>query len=363
MEIFELMKEYEHEQVAFYSDKSLKLRAIIAIHSTALGPAMGGTRIYKYESADEALFDLLRLARAMTYKTAAGGINFGGGYLIVLEQPGMEKDESLFRGLGRFVESMKGRFIAGGDIGVTEEYMEYIKMETDYITGLPAYYGGSGDHSIMCAYGTFMGLLAAAAHRWGSNDLSGKKIVIQGYGRIGSQLAALAKTKGAEITVAEINPEKEKKAASDGFKIIPAEKIYTEKCDILAPCAVGAVISKDTSEKFQCEIIAGSANNQLLNEDDDVYLKKRGILYTPDFIINVGGMIDVSEEYLGYKNGYKADKVKRKTENIYDRVLEILNYSDQNDITTYEAGIHFARKRIESIKKIKGHIPTRRQQL
>lgn len=357
MEIFELMKEYEHEQVAFYSDKSLKLRAIIAIHSTALGPAIGGTRIYKYESVDEALFDLLRLARAMTYKTAAGGVNFGGGYLVVLEQPEMEKNESLFRALGRFVESLKGRFIAGGEIGVTEEFMEYIKMETDYITGLPAYYGGSGNHSYMCAYGTFIGLLAAAAHRWGSKVIAGKKIVVQGYGRIGSQLAAMAKEKGAEIIVAEIDPEKANKAAADGFKTIPAEKIYTEKCHILAPCAVGAIISEETSAKLQCEIIAGSANNQLLHEDDDIYLKKRGILYAPDFIINVGGIIDVSEEYLGYKNGYKEEKVKRKTENIYDRVLEILKYADQNDVTTHEAGIRFARRRIESIKKIKGHVP------
>lgn len=357
MEIFELMKEYEHEQVAFYSDKSLKLRAIIAIHSTALGPAIGGTRIYKYESVNEALFDLLRLARAMTYKTAAGGVNFGGGYLVVLEQPEMEKNESLFRALGRFVESLKGRFIAGGEIGVTEEFMEYIKMETDYITGLPSYYGGSGNHSFMCAHGTFMGLLAAAAHRWGSKVIAGKKIVVQGYGRIGSQLAAMAKEKGAEVFVAEIDPEKANKAAADGFETIPAERIYTEKCHILAPCAVGAIISEETSAKLQCEIIAGSANNQLLHEDDDIYLKKRGILYAPDFIINVGGIIDVSEEYLGYKNGYKEEKVKRKTENIYDRVLEILKYADQNDVTTHEAGIRFARRRIESIKKIKGHVP------
>lgn len=354
MEIFELMKESNHEQIAFYTDKSVKLRAIMAIHSTALGPAIGGTRIYKYKSVENALFDLFRLSRAMTYKTAAGGVNFGGGYMIVVEQPGMEKNEPLFRALGRFIESLKGRFIAGAEIGVTEGSMEYIKMETDYITGLPAYYGGSGNHSYMCAYGTFMGLLAAAKHRWGSDDITGKKIVVQGYGRIGSDLAWLAKEKGGDVVVGDIDPGRAKKAADDGFKTAAADNLYTEKCDIFAPCAVGAVITPETAEKFQCEIISGSANNQLLNENDDIHLKKRGILYTPDFIINAGGIIDVSEEYLGYKSGYKKEKVQRKTEGIYDRVLDILKAAEDGDITTNRAAVNHALKRIEAIKQISG---------
>jgi len=357
MEIFELMKESNQEQVAFYTDKSVKLRAILAIHSTALGPAIGGTRIFKYESAENALFDLFRLSRAMTYKTAAGGVNFGGGYMIVVEEPGMKKNEPLFRALGRFIESLKGRFIAGAEIGVTEEFMEYIKMETDYITGLPAYYGGSGNHSYMCAYGTFMGVLAAAKHRWGSDDISGKKIVVQGYGRIGSDLALLAKKKGARVVVGDIDTGNEKKAAAEGFETASPDQLYTEKCDIFSPCAVGAVIDPGTAEKFQCEIIAGSANNQLLNENDDIYLKKRGILYTPDFIINAGGIIDVSEEYLGYKSGYKKEKVLRKTESIYDRVLKILKDAEDNDITTNRAAVDYALRRIEAIKRISGRTP------
>lgn len=354
MEIFELMKESSHEQIAFYTDKSVKLRAILAIHSTALGPAIGGTRIFKYKSLENALFDLFRLSRAMTYKTAAGGVNFGGGYMIVVEEPGMEKNEPFFRAMGRFIESLKGRFIAGAEIGVTEEFMEYIKMETDYLSGLPAYYGGSGNHSYMCAYGTFMGLLAAAKHRWGSDDISGKKIVVQGYGRIGSELAWLAKQKEAHVVVGDIDPGNEKKAVADGFETAPADELYTEKCDIFAPCAVGAVITPKTSEKFQCEIIAGSANNQLLNPNDDVFLKKRGIIYAPDFIINAGGIIDVSEEYLGYKNGYKKEKVLRKTESIYDRVLAILKEAKETDITTKKAAVNYALGRIEAIKQISG---------
>jgi leucine dehydrogenase len=348
------MKENDHEQIAFYTDKSVKLRAMLAIHSTALGPAIGGTRICKYESVKEAMIDLLRLSRAMTYKTAAGGVNFGGGYMVVSEQEGMKKNESLFRALGRFIESLKGRFIAGSEIGVTEEFMEYIKMETDYLTGLPAYYGGSGNHIYMCAYGTFLGLLAAAKHRWGTDDISGKKIILQGYGRIGAQLAAFTRDKGAHVKVADINPKKIKKAAAEGFETIIVDKIVTETCDILAPCAVGAVINPETTEKLQCEIIAGSANNQLLNQDDDLILKKRNILYTPDFIINAGGLIDVSEEYLGYKTGYKEERVKRKIENIYDRVSTILKDADEKDISTNEAAIQYAQLRIDSITKIKG---------
>ncbi len=357
MEIFELMKENNHEQIAFYTDKSVKLRTILAIHSTALGPAIGGTRIYKYESIKEALFDLLRLSRAMTYKTAAGGVNFGGGYMVVLEQEGMKKNESLFRAMGRFIESLKGRFIAGSEIGVNEEFMEYIKMETDYLTGLPAYYGGSGNHAYMCAYGTFLGLLAAAKHKWGTDDISGKKIIVQGYGRIGEQLAAFVRDKGAHVTAADIDLERIKEAAAQGFDTIDVDKIYTETCDILAPCAVGAVINPETAEQFQCRIIAGSANNQLLNQEDDIILKKRNILYTPDFIINAGGVIDVSEEYLGYRIGYKQERVKRKTENIYDRVLAILKEADEKDISTNEAAIQYARRRIDSITKIKGTFP------
>ena len=354
MEIFNLMKQNNHEQIAFYTDQTVKLRAILAIHSTALGPAMGGTRIYKYESVKEALFDLLRLSSAMTYKTAAGGVNFGGGYMVVIEQEGMEKNEAMFRSMGRFVESLKGRFIAGGEFGITEETMEYIKMETDYVTGLPSYYGGSGNHSSMCAHGVFKGLLAAAKYRWGTDNISGKKIAIQGYGKIGSQLAGFAVKNGAHVVVADIDPEKEKKALSDGHETIPWNQILTEKCDILAPCSVGAIIRPETAEKFKCEIIAGSANNQLLNEDDEFLLKKRNILYVPDFIINVGGIIDVSEEYLGYKTWYKKEKVTRKTENIYDRVIEILKYAEANNITAHRSAVCYAEKRIESLTQIKG---------
>lgn len=350
MKIFELMKKHNQEQIGFYTDKSVKLRAMLAIHSTALGPAIGGIRIYKYQSVSNALFDLTRLSEAMTLKAAAGGLNFGGGYIVVMEQEGMDRKELMFRSLGRFIESFKGRFIAGGEMGVTEEKMEFMEMETRYLTGLPSYYGGSGNHSYMGAYGTYKGIKAGARFKWGSDDLSGKKIVIQGYGRTGKQIARFVKEDGAQVVVTDVLEEKIAEAVKDGCETIPNNQIYSEPCDILAPCAVGAVINSVTAGKFQCQIIAGSANNQLLNDEDDVLLKKRGILYVPDFIINVGGIIDVSEEY----QGYKREKVLRKTENIYDRVLEILKTAQENDISTNQAAVEYALSRIESVKHIRG---------
>ncbi|MCP4154727.1 MAG: Glu/Leu/Phe/Val dehydrogenase [bacterium] len=350
MEIFNLMKENNQEQIAFYTDKSVKLRAILAIHSTALGPAMGGIRIYRYKSVEEAVSELLRLSRAMTYKTAASGLSFGGGQIVVVEQDGMERNEAFFRAMGRFIESFQGRFIAGEDIGVTEDSMEFIGMETKYIAGLPAYYEKGSSHSYMGAYGTFLGMLAAAKHKWGSDDISGKKIIVQGYGRIGSLVAALAAEKGANVTVTDIDPKIVEKAENDGFKTLPPENTVTEECDILSPCAVQAVITPETSEKFNCSIIAGAANNQLLNYNDDHNLKKKGILYAPDFIINAGTTIDISEEYLGYNK----KKVQRKIENIYDRVLKIFKNADENDIPNNQAAIQFALNRIEAIKGING---------
>jgi leucine dehydrogenase len=252
--------------------------------------------------------------------------------------------------MGRFIESFKGRFIAGGEIGVTEESMEFIGMETKHLTGLPAYYGGSGNHSYMGAYGTLIGIQAAAQYKWGSHDLNGKKIIIQGYGRTGAQVANFAKEKGAQVIVTDINDKKLVKAESEGFETIDPQKIYTEPCDVLVPCAVGTIISSVTAEKFQCKIIAGSANNQLLNDDDDLILKKRGILYAPDFIVNAGGIIDVAEEYVGYDK----ERVIKKTEKIYDRLLEILKYADENDISYNQAAIKYAQDRIEAIKQIKG---------
>ena len=352
MDIFSLMKANGQEQVAFYSDLSVHLRAVLAIHSTALGPAIGGIRILPYATIEEALFDLMRLSGAMSYKTAAAGLNFGGGEVVIIDQ-GMERNEALFRSIGRFIEGLKGRIIVGGDIGVTEDYMEYMRMETDYVTGLPAYFGGSGDHDSMCAYGTFLGLLASARFSWGSDSLDGKKVVIQGYGRIGRRLASYVTERGAEVCVSEISREKADEARQAGYSLVPPDKVYDQECDIFSPCAVGAVINADTARRFRCRLIAGSANNQLLQEEGDLLLKKQGIRWAPDFIINAGGIIDVVEEY----TGYKQEKVKRKVENIYNRTLRIYEKAELEDSSIQTAAVRYARERIDSIKKIRGTFP------
>ncbi len=349
MEIFELMKANQQEQIAFYSDKSVKLRAILSIHSTSLGPAIGGTRFMKYKNEGDAVFDLIRLSKAMTYKAAAGGLNFGGGQIVIIDNA-TTPCEALFRSLGRFIESFKGRFIAAEDIGITESNMEMMRMETRYVTGLPYYYGGSGDHSLACAYSTLMGLLAAAEYTWQTNKLENRKIMIQGYGRVGQKLAQFLKEQGADVFISDIEPEKVEKARENGFDIVDPLKIYQEKCDIFAPCAVGGIINPQTIKKFKCRIIAGSANNQLLNTGDDQLLSQKGIVYAPDFIINVGGLIDVAEEYLGYKK----EKVKHKTENVFNTTLTVLKDAEKKNISSEQSALLYAKNRIESIKNIRG---------
>lgn len=348
--VFEIMKEHNQEQIAFYSDKSVKLRAILAIHNTTLGPAIGGIRIYRYSSVNEALLDLCRLSRAMTYKTAAAGVNFGGGEIIVVDQPGMERGEALFRALGRFIESFKGRIIAGGDVGMTEDFMEHIRVETSYITGLPAYYGGSGKPSHNCAYGTLLGIQACAKYRWGSNKLHDKTVLVQGYGRTGSALCRLLTEQKAKVMVADIDGKAARQAKGDGYEVVSHQEVYNTPCDIFAPCAIGPVIHRDTARQLKCAIVAGTANNQLLQEDDDQLLKKRNILYAPDFIINAGALIDVAEEY----GDYNPDKVAHQTEQIYDRLLFIFRQAEKKRQSVNQTAVEYALKRIETIKSVKG---------
>lgn len=349
MDIFNLMKNDQQEQIVFYSDRTVNLRAILAIHSTTLGPAIGGIRLMKYQTEEEAVFDLIRLSKAMTYKAAAAGLNFGGGQIVIMDNQ-ITRSEALFRAIGRFIESLKGRFIAAEDMGVVEDYMEYMRLETRYVSGLPSYYGGSGNHSYMCAYGAFIGIKASAFHRWQSTSLKNRKIVIQGYGRTGKTISNFIRELEGNVYVSDIDPDKIKKAKEDGFPTIPADRVYSEKCDIFSPCAIGGIINSKSTTLFNCEIIAGSANNQLLNEEDELKLSQRGILYAPDFIINAGGLIDISEEFLAYKK----EKVIRKTENIYTTLLKVYEIAGIKKISNNQAALKLARERIDSIKHLRG---------
>lgn len=345
MEIFKETFEKGHEQVVFCSDPAAGLKAIIAIHSTVLGPALGGLRIWNYKSEEEALTDVLRLSRGMTYKNAAMGLGLGGGKAVIIGDPQRDKTPELFRAFGRFVESLGGRYITAEDVGTSEEDMNYIAQETSHVVGLA---GKSGNPSPVTAYGVFLGIKAAVEWVFGSDDLKGKKVALQGLGHVGMEVARLLTESGAEVTASDIYPDRVKEAQEIlGAKIVEPEKIYEVPCDIFSPCALGAVINENTVDRLTCRIVAGAANNQLKDESYARRLMDRGILYAPDYIINGGGVINVAEELSGMP--YSIERVFRKLSVIPARLKEVFELSRSEGITTAEAADKVTEKRFEKV--------------
>ena len=349
--VFEPMSLQGHEQIVFCYDENTGLKAIIAIHNTVLGPSLGGTRMWNYKSEADALNDVLRLSKGMTYKAAISGLNLGGGKAVIIGNSKKDKSEALFRKFGRFVNNLNGKYITAEDVGTSTKDMQYVKMETNYVSGLPESMGGGGDPSPVTAFGTYMGMKASAKELWGKDSLEGKKISVQGVGHVGQHLVRLLSEEKAKVFVSDIHEEPLKRMVSEyGAEVVPAEMIYDIEVDIYAPCALGATINDETLERLKCSIIAGAANNQL--EDEEIHgevLMKRGILYAPDFLINAGGLINVSSEL----NGYNRDRAMRATEKIYDVTLEIFKTAKQQDITTQKAAMRIAEKRIADIGKLK----------
>ncbi|MDK2878880.1 MAG: leucine dehydrogenase [Thermoanaerobacteraceae bacterium] len=345
MEIFKETFEKGHEQVVFCSDPAAGLKAIIAIHSTVLGPALGGLRMWNYKSEEEALTDVLRLSRSMTYKNAAMGLGLGGGKAVIIGDPHRDKTPELFRAFGRFVESLGGRYITAEDVGTCEEDMNYIAQETSHVVGLT---GKSGNPSPVTAYGVFLGIKAAVEWVFGSDDLKGKKVALQGLGHVGMEVARLLTESGAEVTAADIYPDRVKEAQEIlGAKIVEPEKIYEVPCDIFSPCALGAIINENTIDRLACKIVAGAANNQLKDENFARRLMDRGILYAPDYIINGGGVINVAEELSGMP--YSIERVFRKLSVIPARLKEVFALSRSEGITTAEAADRVTEKRFEKV--------------
>ncbi len=346
-EIFELLTERDHEQVVFCSDKHSGLRAIIAIHNTTLGPALGGARMWTYASDYEALNDVLRLSRGMTYKAAAAGLNLGGGKAVIIGDPHTQKTEQIFRAFGRFIEGLGGRYITAEDVGTSVNDMVHIFHETKYVTGIPFELGGSGDPSPVTAYGSFCGIKACANVRYGNDSLEGKRVVIQGAGHVASTLAKHLAEAGAKVFIADIYAEKAKQVARDtGAKVIGADEVFDTDCDIFAPAALGGVINDQTIGKLKCEIIAGPANNQLGNEEKhSKLLAEKEILYAPDYVINAGGLINVASEL----EGYSQPRALKQAENIYNTVKKILSRSQELGITTNEAANHIVEERLSAI--------------
>jgi len=352
--VFELMKEMEHEQVVFCHDPHSKLKAIIAIHNTTLGPALGGTRMWNYNSDDDAVVDALRLSRGMTYKAAISGLNLGGGKAVIIGDPSL-KGEALWRRYGKFVNSLNGKYITAEDVNTSASDMEFIHQETKHVTGIPEYMGGSGDPSPFTAYGVFVGMKACAHKRWGNDSLSGKKVLVQGVGHVGHYLVGNLIEAGAKVFISDINKDRIKETTNkfNGEFIEPAEMLNVDM-DIYAPCALGATINTESIPKLTCSIIAGAANNQLADEKiHGRQLIEKGIIYAPDFLINAGGLVNVAAEASG---SYNREKVTNDVEKIYNRILAIFSLSEKEDITTQEAAIQIAQKRIDDVAHVKSRL-------
>ncbi len=337
-----------HEQVVFCNDKDTGLKAIIGIHNTVLGPALGGTRMWNYSNEWEALNDVLRLSRGMSFKSSISGLNLGGGKAVIIGDAKTQKTPELMRKFGEYVNSLSGKYITAEDVGMETKDMDTVREVTQYVTGISEEKGGSGNPSPITAYGVFMGLKAATKYRFGSDNLEGKKVLVQGIGHVGEVLVQHLTESGAIVTIADINEDRlQQVGAKYGAKIYTGADLYSAEVDIYAPCALGATINDDTIHKIQAKVIAGAANNQLANEVvHGTILKDKGILYAPDFLINAGGVINVYSELANLTRA----QVMEKTENIYNTSLEIFKFAETNNITTHQAAMSIAQKRIDDRK-------------
>lgn len=349
-DLFEKMK--DHEQVVFCNDPETGLKAIIAIHDTTLGPALGGTRMRQYETMEDALEDALRLSKGMTYKCAAADVDFGGGKAVIIGDPLKDKTPELFRAYGQFIETLNGRFYTGTDMGTVLDDFVHAYKETNCIAGLPEEYGGGGETSIPTALGVLYSIQAVAKTLWGHEDLSGKKFAIQGLGKVGFKTAEHLLQAGADLYVTDVDPyivhvltEKAEEMGRIAVSV-SSDDIYGVEADMFVPCAIGGIINDQTIDQLKVQAIVGAANNQLLHESHAEKLKQKGILYAPDYIVNGGGLIQVADELYGPNK----KRVLAKTEAIYRSLLEVFTQADALNVTTVEAANHICEKRMDARK-------------
>jgi leucine dehydrogenase len=340
-----------HEQIVFCNDKDTGLKAIIGIHSTVLGPSLGGTRMWQYNSEFDALNDVLRLSRGMTFKAAITGLNLGGGKAVIIGDAKTQKTPELMLRFGEFVHSLGGKYITAEDVGMETKDMDLVRSVTPFVTGISESKGGAGNPSPITAYGVFMGMKAAAKFAFGSDVLEDKVVYVQGIGNVGEALVENLSNEGAKVIIDDINRDKlEIIRDTYGVEIYEGTNIYAEKMDIYAPCALGATINDSTVNTIQAKVIAGAANNQLADESiHGLMLQKKRIVYAPDFLINAGGIINVFAEL----ENYGKQEIIRKTENIYNTTLEILNSAKNSGLTTNQAAMDIAQKRIVARRKEK----------
>lgn len=352
MNKFEYMEKHGYEQMVYFYDKTTGLKGITCIHDTTLGPALGGTRILNYASEEDAVLDCLRLARGMTYKSAAAGLNLGGGKTVLIGDPNVVKNEAYFRALGRFIQSLNGRYITAEDVNTNTKDMDFVAMETDHVVGLE---GKSGNPSPITALGAYHGIRAAIKFQFGDDDVSKRTFAVQGAGQTGYYLINfLVENKAKKIYFSEINPKHVERMLKEHPEVefVKPEKFFECDVDVICPCALGAVLNDETIPKIKAKVIAGTANNVLLDEDrHGNMIKEKGILYAPDFVINAGGVINVFNE-LGT---YNRDKVIRDVEKIYDRLIDIFTISKNENIHTQEAAKRFAKMRMETIGRVRSN--------
>lgn len=345
------MAQFGHQKLVFCNDSAVGLQAIIAVHDTTLGPAIGGVRMLPYHSTDEAIDDVLRLSRGMTYKAAISGVNLGGGNSAIIGNHRTQKNEALLRRFGQFVEQLNGTFIASLDVGTTPKDMEYLHMETEHVAGLPKSLGGSGDSSPFTAKGVYYGIKASLKELYGNDGLAGRTIAVQGAGNVGEHLIALLREENAKVYVSDIDEERMIEVANKYKAVAVANNnIYELDVDVYSPCAFGGTVNKDTIAKMRCHIIAGSANNQLRQEQEDgKLLIENKILYAPDYLINAGGLISCYSEIAGYS----GTRTAVLTENIYETTRSVLRKSMDEGVSSLDAANQIAESRIADMRKIK----------
>lgn len=346
--VVERMSEYNHEQLLFCNDNATGLKAIIAVHNTTLGPALGGTRMWQYNNELEALNDVLRLSRGMTYKNSISGLNLGGGKAVIIGDSRKQKSEALFRRFGKFVESLGGKYITAEDVGISPQDMTWVNMETNNVVGLP---GKSGDPSPVTAYGVYMGMKAAAKKQFGTDNLAGKKVAVQGVGHVGEYLVTYLAKENAIVYISDIHEASLQRVSKKyGAIVVGLDEIYEKDVDIYAPCALGATVNDFTLDHLKCSIIAGAANNQLADETvHGEIMKEKGIIYVPDFMLNAGGVINCYAEV----KGLSSEWAMGKAEEIYQTTTNILERSQADNVPTYKIANQMAEERIEAIGRVK----------
>ena len=348
--VFEELNHYDHEQVVFCRDRVSGLRAIIGIHSTVLGPALGGCRMYPYKSEREAFVDVLRLSRGMTYKASIAGLNLGGGKSVIIGDPRKDKSEILWRAMGRFIEGLHGRYITAEDSGTSVADMEYMRMETRHVVGISRALGGRGDPSPVTALGVFSGIRAAVEEKLDRDHLKGLKVAVQGVGHVGMHLVRHLSESGAKVYVADVN-QRAVAEAVESYKAeaVPVETIHAVDCDVFAPCALGGALNEKSIPELKCKVVAGAANNQLANEaEDGARLADAGILYAPDFVVNAGGLMNCANEL----DRTPQERALTQAEGVYGILKSVLSYAQEHKVPTYQAANDLAMRRIQELGRV-----------